>query len=492
MNTELDLAAKFEKLNTIGIALSSERDLSKLLRMIVREARSLTHCDAGSLYIVFGDQLRIEVSQSATLGESKLTPITFPIDQSRISGYVAATGQWLNIEDVYHIPEAAEYGFTKDYDRAMSYRTKSVLAVPMQDHEDNIIGVLQLINALDQAGEKVPENVIPFRREYVDLVLSLASQAAVAIQNARLILEIKTLFASFIQFCTAAIDARDPTNAGHSRRVRELAVRIAEAVNARTSPPFDRCKFSAEEIEALSYAAWLHDFGKIAVSEAILTKGNKLSDEKVETITLRFRLAKKSLKALAAAGTISPEQRTIAGRLDNDLKLVLDKVVPGPISEGEANRLRKIAALKLDGIDDMVTPLLTADELENLLIPRGSLTPEEYRQVQAHVEHTADFLRQIPFSGHLEDLANIAGSHHEMLDGSGYHRKLRGDDVVFQARILAVADIFDALTASDRPYKKAHSIDSALGILKEMAAEGRLDADIVDLFTEEIRTLEDE
>lgn len=492
MSGELDLAAKLQKLNAIGIALSSERDLSQLLRMIVREARSLTHCDAGSLYIVFGDQLRIEVSQSATLGESKLTPITFPIEKSRISGYVAATGEWLNIEDVYHIPDDAEYGFTKDVDRAMSYRTKSVLAVPMRDHEDRIIGVLQLINALDQKGEKVPENVVPFRPEYVDLVLSLASQAAVAIQNARLIIEIKTLFASFIQFCTAAIDARDPANAGHSRRVREFAVRIAEAINKRKGVLFGNRTFSDEEIEALSYAAWLHDFGKIAVSEAILTKGNKLSDERVETIKLRFRLAKKSLEALAAAGTISPKQQTIAGRLDDDLKLVLEKVVPGPMSEDEANRLREIAALKRDEIDDMAAPLLTEDDLKNLLILRGSLTPEEYRQVQAHVEHTAEFLRQMPFSGHLEDLANIAGSHHEMLDGSGYHRKLQGDDVALEARILAVADIFDALTASDRPYKKAHSVESAVTILREMAAAGRLDADIVELFAEEIRKPENE
>ncbi|MEW6356702.1 MAG: HD domain-containing phosphohydrolase [Planctomycetota bacterium] len=492
MHGELDLAVKLEKLNAIGIALSSERDLSRLLRMIVCEARSLTHCDAGSLYIVFGEQLRIEVSQSATLGESKLTPITFPIEKSRISGYVAATGEWLNIEDVYHIPKDAEYSFTKDVDRAMSYRTKSVLAVPMRDHEDNIIGVLQLINALDQKGEKVPENVIPFRQEYVDLVLSLASQAAVAIQNARLILEIKTLFASFIQFCTAAIDARDPTNAGHSRRVRELAVRIADGINQRKGGPFGDRTFSAEEIEALSYAAWLHDFGKIAVSEAILTKGNKLSDERVEAIKLRFRLATKSLEALAAAGAISSEQQAIAARLDDDLNLVLDKVIPGPMSEAEANRLREIAALRLDGIDDMAVPLLAAEDLKNLLIPRGSLTPEEYRQVQTHVEHTAEFLRQIPFSGHLEDLANIAGSHHEMLDGSGYHRRLRGDDVTLQARILAVADIFDALTASDRPYKKAHSVASALNILREMAAGGRLDADIVELFAEEIRKSKNE
>lgn len=484
MAHDLNLTEKLEKLNAIGVALSAERSLRKLLHMIVREARALTNCDAGSLYIVTGDQLSFEVSQSAFLGESKFTPFTFPIDKSRISGYVAATGKRLNIPDVYAIPEGAEYGFRPDFDRMMGYRTQSALAVPMQDPEGAIIGVLQLINALDGKGQRVPENVTPFRVEYEGLVSSLASQAAVAIRNARLTEEIQGLFASFVEFCTAAIDARDPAQAGHSRRVRDLAVRIASAINEAGPERFGGKTFSDEDLDALSYAAWLHDIGKIAVREAVLTKGDKLSPDRAEIIRLRAAIMRKRIEAAAAKGEAEAEVRRRTAELDDDLKFVMAKITPGPMAPQDSERLKAIAARWTGGPDAATPALLTADDLENLLISRGSLTAAEYRQVQMHAHYTAEFLQQIPFSGHLRNIAAVAGGHHETLNGTGYPKGLSGDQVGIEARILAVADIFDALTASDRPYKKALSVEAALGILREEVKRGRLDGNLVELVAE--------
>jgi len=471
-----------EKLNRIGIALSSEHSIEKLLAMIVRSARELTNADAGSLYSVSGGMLHFEVMQSSALGTCKISPRSFPIDTRRISGYVAATGNLVNIPDVYHLPPGVEYGFTPDFDRRMGYRTKSILAVPMQEPDGDIIGVLQLINALSKRRGKIPDHVVPFRPVFEGILMSLASQAAVAIMNARLINEVKHLFAAFVEFYAAQIDARDPTCAGHSRRVRELSLRIARAIHRSRTPPFDRIEFNEEKLEALGYAAWLHDVGKIGVKEHILTKANKLWPCEMDVIRSRFELAKKLVEIDLLKGRLSAKaaKRKIES-LEADLALIERAVVPAAITEEDSRRLRAVARKTYPAPGGGRKPLLTRHELECLLVRRGSLTSEELRQVRMHARLTLDFLRRIPFRGWLKDVPTYAHRHHELLDGSGYPFGLKAAEIPCEARILTIADVFDALTASDRPYRKALPVRKALKVLRSEAAAGRLDKDIVEL-----------
>ena len=273
----MDLRKQIERLNKIGIALSSETNLRALLELILREARGFTDSDAGSLYIKEEDKLSFEVTQNDTLdsrgGRDKevFKPFPLPMTKKSIAGYVAKTGKILNIKDVYEIPATEEYSFYPNFDKRNNYRTKSMLLVPMMDHEEEIIGVLQLINSISKSGQ-----VISFDKEYEDLVSSLASQAAVAIRNVRLIDEIKKLFESLVHYSASAIDARSPHTAGHSRRVSQLAVRVARAINNQNNGHFADVFFSEAELEELSYTAWLHDIGKIGVREFVLEKANKL------------------------------------------------------------------------------------------------------------------------------------------------------------------------------------------------------------------------
>ncbi|MDZ7308819.1 MAG: GAF domain-containing protein, partial [candidate division KSB1 bacterium] len=295
-----ELQAQITRLNQIGIALSSEHNLHKLLELIVKEARSFTDADGGSLYIKEGDKINFLVAQTESLERRTNSKLSFksfsvPLTKASISGYVAITGEILNIPDVYHIPPTVEYRFNKDFDIKMDYRSKSMLTVPMRDHQDQIIGVLQLVNSMDATGK-----VVPFKKEYEALILSLASQAAVAIRNAKLIEEIKELFRSLVRYSVKAIESRSPHTAGHSGRVTKYAVRIAEAINEETDGRLGKIKLSPEQIEELRMCSWLHDIGKIGVKEAVLEKSTKLNEAQMETIAQRFEMIKasKTIQAL--------------------------------------------------------------------------------------------------------------------------------------------------------------------------------------------------
>lgn len=486
------------RLNQIGIALSSEHDLNRLLELIVREARHFTNSDGGSLYIREKDKLNFIVAQTASLQDRNGEQTTFqsfylPLTKESIGGYVAITGNVLNIEDAYLIPPTVEYRLNKDFDKRMGYRTKSMLVVPMRDHNDEIIGVLQLINSMDADG-----NVIPFKKEYEALILSLASQAAVAIRNAKLIEEIRKLFRSLVRYSAKAIDARSPHTAGHSGRVAKYSVKIMEAMNQEKEGPFADVHFSPEEIEEMRMAGWLHDIGKIGVREAVLEKENKLNLDQMQAIESRFQAieayaiikAEREKAKLASNGkTADPRMAEIDKELQEKIAALRDDYAfiervnkPGFLNDEDRARLKRIAESTYEGLDGERNYFLTAFEYENLAVIRGNLTEAEYREIQSHVEQTLAILKKIPFT---EDLANIpmyAATHHEMLDGSGYPQGLKGDQIPLQGRIMAVSDIFDALTASDRPYKKAVPLEKSLAILRDEAQRGRLDADIVELF----------
>jgi HD-GYP domain-containing protein (c-di-GMP phosphodiesterase class II) len=492
------LQEQIAKLNAIGIALSSEHDLNKLLELIVKEARGFTNADGGSLYIKEDGKLNFLVAQTESLqrrqdGGPAFKPFYLPLTKESISGYVAVTGEVLNIEDVYQIPPTAPFRWYKDFDKQHGYRTRSMLVVPMRDHEDEIIGVLQLINSLNPAGE-----VIPFDKEFESLVLSLASQAAVAIRNAKLIEEIKNLFRSLVRYSAKAIDARSPHTAGHSGRVAKYSMRMAQAINEETEGRLGKIQFTPAQLEELRMAAWLHDIGKIGVRESVLEKSTKLSDDQMEAIMARFEAIKKTILAEAAAeklrlaqeGRNSPEvledidtrvQEQIRA-LDDDLEFIKQVNIPGWMSDEDLDRLRSIAERSYVDSHGERRYYLTALEYENLTVRKGNLTESEYKEIQSHVNHTLDILNKIPFTKDLENIPKYAAAHHELLDGSGYPKGLRGDQIPIQSRIMCIADIYDALSSPDRPYKKAIPLEKSLSILREEAERGKLDKDIVEMF----------
>jgi len=496
--SHIDLQSLIARLNKIGIALSSEHNLNKLLELIVKEARRFTVADGGSLYIKEGDKLNFLVAQTESLNTSteethSLKSFYVPLTKESISGYVATTGEILNIPDVYHIPPTVQYHFNRNFDTRMGYRSKSMLTVPMCDHKDEIIGVLQLVNSLDAHGK-----VVPFRKEYESLVLSLASQAAVAIRNAKLIEDNKNLFRSLVQYSAKAIDSRSPHTAGHSGRVSMYSLRIVDAINEETEGVFANVHFTPEQREELRMAGWLHDIGKIGVKESVLEKSTKLNADQMGTITERFaaiesakiaRVHQQKCELLlannAADGRLQELDARLAEetqKLDDDLEFLRRINIPGFLSPDDLARLRGIAEQTFHGADGEERYYLTAKEYENLAIVRGNLTPAEYKEIQRHVDHTLAILRKIPFTSDLQNIPKFAATHHEMLDGSGYPNGLKGDEIPIQGRIMCICDIFDALSAQDRPYKKAVPLEKTLQILRQEAERGKLDKDIVDLF----------
>lgn len=499
MEESSDLWFLVRRLNQIGIALSAEHSLGKLLEMIVSELRAFTHSDGGSLYIKKGDVLSFEVAQNDTLakrlGKVPFKSFTIPIDHQSIAGYVASTGNPINIPDFDKVGDDVPYSLTtmRDFDGKMGLKTVSMLVVPMRNHKDEIIGVVQLLNSLDSEGNPVPYN--PWMEE---LVSSLASQAAMAITNSVLIADIKQLFESLVTYSAQAIDARSPHTAGHSLRVSKLVIRQVEVINDTKEGPFAEVTFSEEEMNELRMAAWLHDIGKIGVREHVLDKVNMLSDDRIAAITARFDYLKKDyenrrnerkLKLLAGESTsretveeIDRETVQAVAELDAELAHILKLNKPSFRSDDDIAFLKHIAGKTYNDPGGMERPFLEPGELSHLLVRKGNLTEEERAEIQSHVHHTLNILEKIPFTQELWNIPRFAAAHHEMLDGSGYPNRLRSDQIPLQSRIIAVADIFDALTAKDRPYKPPLPLAVALRIIREDAEAGKLDRDLVELF----------
>ncbi|OGV97553.1 MAG: hypothetical protein A3I04_05225 [Nitrospinae bacterium RIFCSPLOWO2_02_FULL_39_110] len=493
------LEEKIKRLNRIGVALSSQTDLRLLLDMIVKEGRGFTNSDAGSLYIKEGDKLIFEVAQNDTLdkrlGEHEreaFIPFPLPLTKKSIAGYVALTGITLNISDVYHLTEKDEYSFNRDFDIRNNYKTTSMLVIPMTDHEGEIIGVLQLINALDKTGK-----VIPYPKEFEDLISSLASQAAVAIRNAKLIQDIKNLFEALVKYSATAIDARSPHTAGHSRRVAELSIKVADTINKEKGGPLSDIKFSLLEMEELRIAGWLHDIGKIGVREWVLEKANKLNDDRMEVIKNRFQLIGERIKISGlekklemkeggnhSTDNSNDELNSATKELNDELEFIWKINKPEFLKDEDLERLKKIADKKFLNSKGEEEPYLTEFEFSNLSVRKGNLTSEEYKNIQSHVIHTYNILKNIPFTKNLKNVPVIAATHHEMLNGTGYPNGLKDEQIPMQARIIGMVDVFDALTAADRPYKAAMPIDKALQILQFEAKDNRLDKRLVDLFIE--------
>jgi HD-GYP domain-containing protein (c-di-GMP phosphodiesterase class II) len=517
------LARQLEELNRIGAALSAERDTSRLLELILTKARAITASDAGSLYVVerpvpapgaagakgedAPSRLRFMIAQNDS------TPLPFverglEISDRSIAGYVAMSGRIVALEDAYRPPLDAPYTVDRSFDEMACYRTRSVLAAPMRTPQGHIVGVLQLINAKRDAGVRLDStdafsrDVIPYSPQHEALVESLAAQAAIALENSQLYAAIEQLFEGFVRASIVAIESRDPATSGHSFRVANLTVALAEAVNRADHGPFAAIRFSREEMRTIRYASLLHDFGKVGVREEILVKAKKLYPEQLESIRERFKRARcrrevesmrRRVDCLMADGPdayqrrLGSFERELADdiqRLEGYLGAIELANEPTTTASGSFERLRDIAAVEFIDLGGQPQPLLSAQEVTLLSLRKGTLSEAERSEIQSHVAHTYDFLRQIPWMPETSRIPAITLGHHEFLNGTGYPHRLRESDIPIQARMMTICDIFDAVSASDRPYKKAVPFERALDILARAVEDGELDRDLFSLFLE--------
>lgn len=494
----------------IGAALSSEQDLDRLLEHILRSARVLVNADAGSLYFsedagTPNARLRFVLAQNDSRPAPHETSF-LAADHTSIAGMVAVTRQPLRIDDVDTIPSDAPYTFNRSFDLATGYHTRSVLAVPMTDRQGTLVGVLQLINRKRDAGvrlvseEAVRAQVIPFTGRDEELLRALAAQAAVAVANSRLVHEIQGLFDAFVHALVTAIEQRDPPTSGHSSRVAASTVALAQALQRDPPPAYASVTFTGDDIRQLRYAALLHDVGKLGVRERVLTKSGKLYPYQDDVIRERFFHAactyqlgtvEAFLDRLASAGTppdphsltsLHNDLRAIASRMLEDLDTVLAANDPVRPLDGERTRLEALARTTFPGPGGEPRPLLEPQERDLLSLPQGNLDENERREIESHVVYSTRFLETLPWPANLRRIPEIVARHHEKLDGSGYPTGLTAPDIPLEARILSIADIFDALTASDRPYRASIPPERALAMLADEAGRGALDPDLVALF----------
>lgn len=503
-----------ETLLEIGRALGAERDMPALQQLILRRARELTSADAGSLLLVEetgdGKILRFAVAQTGPQDRGTHIGATLPLTSSSISGSVALHGEVVRIADAYLLSDKSPYKFDSSFDKRTGYRTKSVLCVPMRNYRNEVVGVIQLINRKPSFDTRLtsPEYTVQVVEEFdahdERIATALAAQAGVALENSRLVESIQSLFENFVRASVKAIEVRDVSTQGHSERVSRLTVAQAEAVNSIESGPLREISFSPQRLQELRYAALLHDFGKLSVPEYIFGKAKKLPDGRLETIRMRFLLALEQIDAAAAREKFDLLRGNSAGNsIDKALAQVdarceqartellglLEGVEqanePAVVNAAVDNALHKVMQrhYRLDGTQ---VPLLDETELRYLQIPRGSLSDEERDLMNLHVTNSFRFLAALPWNTTpWPGVADIAYSHHEHLDGTGYPRKLAGDQIPPPVRMLTIADIYDALTASDRPYKKAMPREKALDILtKEFAQRGKVDPVYLDVFIE--------
>ncbi len=495
----------------ISRALTTEREIDKLLDLILAKARFITGADAGSLYVVEGEDpdparrsLRFKLTQNDSK-ELSFTEFTVPVSPRSISGSVALSKELINIADVYDLPPESPFGFDHRFDERIGYRTRSLLTAPLIDKQGEVIGVLQLINKKRDAKAKlatldeVDAQVIPFDERSEELVSTLASNAGIALENALLYDDIRKLFEGFVTASVSAIEQRDPTTSGHSRRVADLTVGLAHAVERTGSGPYKEVTFSSAALRELEFASLLHDFGKIGVREEVLVKAKKLYPWQFEQIRQRFDFAIRSLeletsqKKLRAMerGTKYEELRpydVVLGARTAELEAAWATILaanePTVLRGGDFARLEELARETYVDLAGVERPLLTREEQESLSVAKGSLTDREVDQIRSHVVHTESFLRTIPWSSDLARVPRIAGAHHERLDGTGYPGHLRAEEIPVQSKLMSISDIFDALTASDRPYKRAVPVERALDILGFEVKDNHVDGELVRIFRE--------
>jgi len=502
-----DLEKVVHDLTEIGKELSAKNNLSTLLEMIITNSLKITTADSAWLCLLEDDRLNFKIARCKSLNinliEQPGSPIGFPftsldLNDSNIAGLIALKKVTVNIPNVYE-NNLFNIELIKNFDQKFGYQTKSLLAVPLLNHENDVIGVLHLFNAMNlMTGE-----IFPFRKRSERFAESISSQAAVAITKLSLINDMEQLFESFVDVMATAIDEKSPVTGGHIRRVANLTMTMADVINEQKEGTFQSIKFNSDEMYELKMAGLMHDIGKVTTPVEIVEKGKKLQTifDRVEFIDLRLRYISQKTKsdsylqkvALMEQGS-STEEIT---KLDEATKNKLDELEeirqflvkcnePGEFLEDEKiERLKKIAKITYIDDDNQELSLLREDELMNLCIRKGSITEPERKKMQAHAAMTIKMLKQIPFTKKLQGIPHFAGAHHEFINGRGYPLGLKGDEIPLQGKLMAVTDIVEALTASDRPYKKSMPLSQVYIILRDMARKDELDHDMVELFINE-------
>nr|WP_310345700.1 HD domain-containing phosphohydrolase [Rhodoferax saidenbachensis] len=509
-----DLLRRLEQLNAIGTALSKERDITRLLESILVAAKTITHADGGTLYRMTDDQqaLRFEILRTDSLhiamGGTSGNPINFPNlplrdaegkhNDSLVAAYAALNNQTVNIADAY---TEANFDFsgTRLFDERTGYRSQSFLAVPMKDHEGDVIGVLQLINAKHpQTGE-----VVSFSSADQSLAESLASQAAIAITNRNLMTQLEALFESFISLINLAIDEKSHYTGGHCQRVPALTMMLAEAVNATQGGPLADFTMDDRDRYELKIAGLLHDCGKVTTPVHVVDKATKLQTlfDRMQLVDTRFEVLKRDLEITAlreqlalrevrdatAEADVMSTARTAIDALNDDREFLRKANQGGEfMKDADIERVRQIGTgARWRNTDGVESDFLTAEEIENLTIRAGTLTAGERDIINYHIVATIKMLEQLPWPKHLKNVPEYAGGHHERMDGKGYPKGLTREQMSVQARVMGIADIFEALTARDRPYKQGMKLSQAMGIMHKFRTGGHIDPDLFDIFVQE-------
>lgn len=496
-------------LSAVGIALSAEKDERRLMELIVQSAKQLTNADGGTFYSrTEDDELKFEIMHTDTLGVHMGGTSGIPIDlpnvplfddngdpnHKMVAAKAAVTGETVNIRDAYNAPDF-DFSGTRAFDETTGYRSKSFLTVPLRNHEDEVIGVLQLINAVnrDEGG------LVPFSVADQELVMSLASQAATVLTKERLIKEHRTLFESFIELIAAAIDDKSPYTGGHCRRVPELTLMLADAASETQYGPLKEFGMNEDDRYELKIAGWLHDCGKVTTPEHVVDKSTKLETiyDRIHIINARFEVLKRDAELRVLKQKLEAKEkgkRINEKKLDKALAAELEQlerdreflnvcnIGSESMAKADQERVERIGSYEWVNNDGDKVNFLSDEETHNLNIKKGTLTPEEREIINHHIVATIKMLESLPYPKHLRRVPEFACGHHEKMDGSGYPRGLTREEMSVQARVMGIADIFEALTADDRPYKPAMPISEALQILGRMKMNNHIDPDLFDVF----------
>ncbi len=499
------------KMHMIGTALSSENNLDKLLEMILRYAKESANADGGTLYLMNKEQTKLRfkvvetsslhISMGGTMNKITWAPLElYHADGSKNLAMVAATcaleGKIININDVY---ETKDFNFegTKKFDKGTGFRSKSMLVIPMKNYENEIIGVCQLINKIDF----ITKEVISFTQKDIEILSSLASQAAVAITNTQLIQDLRLLLEAFINSIASAIDAKSPYTGGHVRKVAEITMIIVNALNDVKEGKYKDIHYSYDQLNELRIAALMHDVGKITTPEYVVDKSTKLETifDRIKLIESKYEVLKRDAEieflkkkiALIESGNIemlddiTQEFNDKIAVYKEELQFLKQSNIGGEFMSDNSIAILKKIAKRTYFQDEKETNLLSDDELANLSIRKGTLTEEERFIINNHAKVSLDMLNALPFPKKLRNVPQIAGGHHEKLNGKGYPLGLNAEQLTLEARVLALADVFEALTASDRPYKDAKKLSESMKIIDFMVKDGGLDGDLVQFFYEQ-------
>ena len=492
-----DLVARLEQLNDIGASLSAERDINRLLETILAAAKAITRADGGTLYRVTEENtLRFEIVRTTSLkyylGGTTGNPVSFyPVqlykdgvpNHSNISAYAALTGKTVNVADAY-TEKGFDFSGTRNFDKKTGYRSKSFLTVPMKNHDNEIIGVLQLINSSDpRTGE-----IVAFSPSDQRLAESLASQAAIALTNRMLINQLEELFESFINLINTAIDEKSPYTGGHCQRVPMLTMMLAEAASETKEGPLAEFGMTERDRYELKIAGLLHDCGKVTTPVHVVDKATKLETigDRIDLVDTRFEVLKRDAEIeMLKDGSPAARERYAERirQLEEDRAFLHAANIGGERMRDEhVERVQRIATYRWRDVSGNEANFLSEDELKNLTIRAGTLTAEERQIINHHIVATIKMLEALPWPKHLTKVPEYAGGHHERMDGKGYPRGLTRDQMSIPARVMGIADIFEALTAKDRPYKKGKTLSESLEILGRFKLNGHIDPDLFDVF----------